>query len=351
MRDLGCTRVELGVQSVYDDVLKKNLRGHNVAQTIYATKLLKDAGFKINYHIMLNLPGSNLKRDEKMFGELFSKQNFRPDLLKIYPCVVLATAPLYKIWKKGGYKPYSEKQLINLILKIKKKIPPYVRIQRIIRDIPGQSIVAGSKLTNLRQIIEKSGRKVCCCIRCREIRGDYSPTDKIKLFRRDYCASGGKEIFLSLEDERQKKLYALLRLRIPQNHNKIPPTLPFLKGGALPPFVKEGWGGFKKSPITLISDSMPVLQNAALIRELHTYGHLMPLKTIAYRLPSTAAQHTGLGKKLMAEAEKIVYAERDRSAKKEFKLGRIAVISGIGVRQYYKNLGYKLKDEYMIKNI
>jgi len=312
MRDLGCTRVELGVQSIYDDVLKKNLRGHDVAQTIKTTKLLKDAAFKINYHMMLNLPGSSLTRDEKMFEELFSNQNFQPDLLKIYPCVVLKTAPLYKVWKTGNYKPYSEKQLIDLILRIKQKIPPYVRIQRIIRDIPGQSIIAGSKLTNLRQILDKSGRKVCRCIRCREIRGSYSPTDKIKLFRRDYEASGGKEIFLSLEDPKQQKLYALLRLRLPSPKNEM----------------------------------LPVLKDSAIIRELHTYGHLVPIG----KQDNQKAQHMGLGRKLMAEAEKIVYTEFGRSAKKEgFK--KVAVISGIGVRQYYRALGYRQKDEYMIKDI
>jgi len=306
MRDLGCTRVELGVQSIYNDVLKKNLRGHNVKQTQKATKLLKDAGFKINYHIMLNLLGSNQARDEKMFEKLFFNPDFQPDLLKIYPCVVLKTAPLYKIWQRGNYKPYSQKQLINLILRIKQKIPPYVRIQRIIRDIPGQSIMAGSKLTNLRQILDRSGKKHCCCIRCREIRGQYLPTDKIKLFRRDYLASGGKEIFLSFKDLKQEKLYALLRLRIPSPSAEI----------------------------------LPVLKNAAIIRELHTYGHLAPLNK---RFNKKIVQHTGLGKKLMAEAEKI--------AKKETDLKRIAVISGIGVRNYYKKLGYGLKDEYMVKSL
>lgn len=351
MRDLGCTRVELGAQSVYNDILKKNRRGHKVADTIRATRLLKDAGLKVNYHIMLNLPGSSPRRDFEMFKELFSNPDFQPDLLKIYPCVVLATAPLYRVWKKGGYKPYGEKRLIDLILKIKKIIPPYVRIQRIVRDIPKESIVAGCKISNLRQLIDNSGKKICRCIRCREIRGQYSPTDKIKLFRQDYNASGGREIFLSLEDKKQKRLYALLRLRIP----KIPPNLPFKKGGKLPPLKKEGWakspegalplfgGGFyKNSETPAVSDYIPILRHAALIRELHTYGQLMPLTT-AHRLPSTAVQHTGLGKRLMVEAEKIV--------KKETGLKRVAVISGVGARQYYRRLGYGLKDEYMVKEM
>jgi len=158
MRELGCTRVELGVQSIYDNVLKYNKRGHNIDTIKVATKLLKNAGLKVTYHMMLNLPGSNLKKDEKMFEELFSNPAFQPDQLKIYPCVVLKTSPLYKLWKQGKYRPYSEKQLVNLLIKIKKKIPPYVRIIRVIRDIPSQSIIAGNKLSNLRQIIkDKAG--------------------------------------------------------------------------------------------------------------------------------------------------------------------------------------------------
>jgi elongator complex protein 3 len=310
MRELGCTRVELGAQSVYDDILKINRRGHTVADTITATRLLKDAGFKINYHIMLNLLGSTPARDLKMFKIIFSDERFQPDLLKIYPCVVLKSAPLYKLWRAGKYKPYTQKQLVNLLIKIKKIIPPYVRIQRIIRDIPKQSIQAGCNVSNLRQIIADSGKKQCACIRCREVRNAYSPKDKIKLFWHDYPASGGREIFLSYESPDRKKLYALLRLRIPQINKP-----------------------------SMISGILPILQNVVLIRELHTYGKLVSLN--ADRLTSIAAQHTGLGKKLMAEAEKI--------ARKESGYKKIAVISGVGVRDYYRQSGYCLQDEYMIK--
>ncbi|MEK7211384.1 MAG: tRNA uridine(34) 5-carboxymethylaminomethyl modification radical SAM/GNAT enzyme Elp3, partial [Patescibacteria group bacterium] len=143
LRKLGVTLVELGVQSIYDDVLDKNLRGHNVKQTILATKLLKNAGFKILYQMMPNLLGSNPARDQKMFRELFNNPDFQPDMLKIYPCSLLKSAPLYKYWQNGLYKPYNQKQLISLLKAIKKKIPYYVRIQRITRDIPSASIVAG----------------------------------------------------------------------------------------------------------------------------------------------------------------------------------------------------------------
>jgi elongator complex protein 3 len=300
MRDLGCTRIELGVQGIYDDVLKYNKRGHDVATIIRATKLLKNAGFKVAYHMMLNLPNSTLKKDDKMLKQLFSNPDFQPDQLKIYPCVVLKTAPLYKLWQEKKYKPYSEKQLINLLIKIKQKIPPYVRIIRIIRDIPSQSIVAGNKMSNLRQILQQKKVK-CRCIRCREPHEKIAK--KLKLFRQNYSASGGEETFLSYEDSQRKNIYAFLRIRITNN-----------------------W-------------TLPTLRNSALIRELHTYGLVVPLKSKTKK----AVQHKGLGKKLMEEAEKI--------AKKEFGFKKIAVIAGIGVREYYRKLGYKFKDEYMIKSI
>ncbi|OGZ32176.1 MAG: hypothetical protein A2V69_02115 [Candidatus Portnoybacteria bacterium RBG_13_40_8] len=306
MRAFGCTRVELGVQGIYDDILRKNKRGHGIKETVRATKLLKDAGFKITYHMMPNLIGSNLKKDEKMFEELFSNPDFQPDQLKIYPCAVLETAPLYKLWKQKKYKPYTEKQLINLLIKIKEKIPPYVRIIRIIRDIPSQSIVAGNKISNLREIIAikmKKQDKKCRCIRCREIRNSKFKVQNSKLIRKDYDASNGKEIFLSFEDTRNDKILAFLRLRI-----------------------TNSW-------------TLPILKNSALIRELHTYGQTVPVSEKI----KNAQQHQNLGKRLMREAEKIV--------KTETPYKKISVIAGIGVRDYYRKLGYKLKEEYMVKNL
>jgi elongator complex protein 3 len=298
LRNFGVTMVELGVQSIYDDVLKINLRGHGTKETISATKLLKNAGFKILYQMMPNLAGSTIKKDEKMFKELFSNPDFQPDLLKIYPCALLKESPLYKYWKAGKYRPYTKKQLIKLLEDIKRKIPYYVRIQRISRDIPSQIIITGpAQISNLRQIISDSAHKEnwkCKCIRCREIKENYNLKEKICLFRIDYDASEGKEIFLSFENS-QRYLYSLLRLRITS-------------------------------------------QNTAIIREIHTYGQLIPISGI-----KTSAQHKGLGKKLVKEAEKIT--------KKEFNLNKIAVISGVGVRSYFKKLGYKLKDTYMVKNI
>jgi len=215
LRNYGVTMVELGVQTVYNDVLKLNRREHDIKATIKATKLLKDAGFKVLYQMMPNLPGSNLKKDEEMFKELFKNPDFKPDLLKIYPCALLKEAPLYKLWKTKKYKPYSEKQLINLLKLIKKTIPYYVRIQRITRDIPSSSVIfGGAKTSNLRQILatlsEKEGWR-CKCIRCREVREKYDPTEKIYLFRENYEASGGKEIFLSFENKERTKLYSKSR--------------------------------------------------------------------------------------------------------------------------------------------
>jgi elongator complex protein 3 len=313
LRELGVTMVELGIQSIYDDVLKLNLRGHGVKETILATKLLKDAGFKVLYQMMPNLPGSNLKKDEKMFEELFQNPDFQPDLLKIYPCALLKEAPLYKWWKEGKYKPYTEKQLINLLKNIKKKIPYYVRIQRITRDIPSQRIIeGGAKISNLRQILLEKMRKEdwkCHCIRCREVREKYNPKEKIYLLREDYEASGGKEIFLSFENKNRTKFLSFLRLRIPAQCNENSSRY-----------------------------SYPVLKKAAIIREIQTFGEAVPIGE-----RKIAPQHRGLGKKLIKEAEKI--------AKKELGLNKIAVISGVGARRYFGELGYKLEDTYMVKVI
>ncbi len=315
LRELGVTRIELGVQTIYNDILKLNKRGHDVNQVIKATKLLKDAGFKINYHIMPNLPGSTIKKDKKMFKEIFSNSDFQPDILKIYPTVVVKNSEIYKWWLAGKYKPYSDKQLLKLLVEIKKNIPPYVRIMRLVRDIPSQSIVAGNKLSNLRQIIEQKSRQEnwrCRCIRCREIKEIENKELKIKnlkMVRRDYRASRGKEIFLSFEDIKRDKLLALLRLRIPSQI-----------------FANE-------------KHFIPSLDSAAIIREVHTYGQTVP---IAKKIKG-ASQHIGIGKQLIAEAEQIT--------QKEFKIKKIAVISGVGVRDYYRKLGYRLENEYMTKNL
>jgi elongator complex protein 3 len=245
--------------------------------------------------MMLNLPGSDPKKDIEMFKELFNNENFKPDYLKIYPCALVKEAPLYKLYLKKQYKPYTEKQLIETIKEIKKLIPRYVRIERIIRDIPSPLIVeGGAKTSNIRQMIDLDMKKEgwqCQCIRCREIK-DIAKEDVV-LFRDDYNASNGKEIFLSFEDKNRKHLYSLLRLRIDKNN--------------------------------------------AVIREVHVYGQAASISK-----NNSQIQHKGLGMKMINEAERIV--------KNEFKIKGLKIISGVGVRDYYRSkLNYKLKDSYMVK--
>jgi elongator complex protein 3 len=316
MRKLGATRVELGIQSIYEDVLKLIKRGHGVKEIISATKLLKEAGFKINYHMMPELPGASLKKDVAMFKEIFQNPNFQPDMIKIYPCVVVKNTLLYKWLQSGKYQPYSDEERLEMLSEIKKNLPYYVRVTRLIRDIPSTSIIAGNKITNLRQTLESKAKTEnwkCKCIRCREIRQDEEIDEKnLSIFRENYDASDGKEIFLTFEDKERKHLYSMLRLRI--NEQEV---------------------NQKKDQRHFI----PELQNAAIIREVHTYGKLVAVKS----KDEKSAQHIGLGKRLMAEAEKI--------AKEEFGAKKIAVISGVGVRGYYLKQGYRLQGTYMIKKI
>jgi elongator complex protein 3 len=303
MRQLGCTRVEIGVQAIDNSILQQNRRGHKVDAIVRATKLLKDAGLKVCYHMMPNLPGSTPAKDFKMFQKLFTNTHFRPDMLKIYPCVVVKGSGLYRQWQKGKYKPYTDKQLLNLLIKIKSIIPPYVRIIRVIRDIPAVSIEAGSKISNLRETVQKEMARLglrCRCIRCREIKDWKLKIENCKLMKREYEASAGKEYFLSYEDTKKDKLIAFLRLRVP---------------GA--------------------RQILPELKGAAIIREVHTYGKLVPIGE-----KDEAAQHLGFGKKLIKQAEKIV---------KNLGIKKLAVISGVGVRDYYYRLGYRQEKTYMIK--
>lgn len=307
LRLLGVTMVELGVQSLFDDILEKNKTGINSSIIAKATLLLKDAGFKVLYHLMPGLLGSSFEKDLKTFKILFENENFKPDWLKIYPVVVLKETLLYGLWKRKKYLPYSNKNLISLLVEIKKMVPRWIRIARIFRDIPSYFIVAGCKISNLREVVKKEMEKrglKCHCIRCREVRENYDPKEKVYLFQEDYLASGGKEIFLSFENKERTKLYSFLRLRLPSSYE--------------PPFS--------------------VLKKSAIIREIQTFGELVPLGE-----KKLAPQHKGLGRKLLKKAEEIT--------KKEFKLKKIAVIAGIGAREYFKKFGYKERETYMIKKL
>jgi len=294
MRVLGATRVEIGVQAVDDRILKLNKRGHGVKEIAAATKLLKKFGFKVTYHLMPALPGATPKKDLAMFRQIFSDERFQPDQIKFYPTVVTKGSLLYSWYKQGKYRPYPDKVLQKLISECKASVPSYVRIIRLIRDIPEESIVAGNKITNLRQIMQARGVK-CHCIRCREVKdGRIKSSGRLNILK--YPASGGQEYFISADSSDKKTLYGFCRLR-------------------LDPF----------SPIS-----------PALIRELHVYGELVPVGR------AKKVQHSGLGKRLLAEAERIAKAN---------KLANISVISGVGVRGYYKKLGYKLAGNYLMKKL
>ncbi|MDD4332634.1 MAG: tRNA uridine(34) 5-carboxymethylaminomethyl modification radical SAM/GNAT enzyme Elp3 [Patescibacteria group bacterium] len=320
MRELGCTRVELGVQAIDDKILNKNKRGHGVKEIAAATKLLKDFGFKVTYHFMPGLPGSTPAKDLKMFKQLFTDERFQPDQIKFYPTVVTRGSLLYRWWKAGKYKPYSNKILENLIIACKKIVPSYVRIIRLIRDIPGESIIAGNRVTNLRQVLEQRGVK-CNCIRCREARGQQFTINNLQLTILKYKSSDGEDYFISADSKDGKILYGFCRLRLKSSKHENIKSLKQDREN-----MKLGFGYPKPS----------FLDDAALIRELHVYGELVPVGG------GKKVQHVGLGKKLMAEAERIAY-------KNGFK--KIAVIAGIGVRGYYRKLGYRLENSYMVKQL
>ncbi len=293
MRELGCTRVEIGAQVIDDRILKLNKRGHGVKEIIEATKLLKQFGFKVTYHLMPALPGATPAKDLKMFAQLFSDERFQPDQIKFYPTVVVKGSLLYRWYKQGKYKPYSDRVLQALIIKCKALVPKYVRIIRLVRDIPGESIVAGNKITNLRQVMQDRGVK-CDCIRCREAKD--RPIKNYQINIQQYSASAGLEYFISADSLDGKILYGFCRLRIDQ-----------------------------QSPIS-----------SAIIRELHVYGELVSVGG------QKKVQHSGLGKQLLAQAEAL-------AAKN--KCFKITVISGVGVRGYYRKLGYKLQGRYMNKSL
>lgn len=301
----GGTRVEVGVQTIYPKILKNLERGHTIKDTIESTRILKDSGFKILYQIMPGLPGSSYKMDLQMFKEIFKNQDFKPDMLKIYPTLVMKGTKLHEMWKKGEYNPLDIKTTIKLVSEIKKYMPKYVRIMRIQRDIPENLISAGPKISNLRQVVERRGVK-CQCIRCREVGHKYLKEKKIPkkidIIKTEYKASKGKEIFISAEDVKQDILIGFCRLRFPfKSHRK------------------------------------EINEKTAIVRELHVFG---PLAEIGKK---SLWQHKGLGKKLLKTAEQIA---RNNNKNK------MIIISGIGVRKYYSSkMGYKLEGSYMSKNL
>jgi elongator complex protein 3 len=316
MLNYGTTRVEIGIQTVYDNIFKLVKRGHTALESIEAIRIAKDAGLKINAHVMPNLPGSDYFKDTELFDELFSNPNYRPDMLKIYPTLVINGTELYKRWKSGNYRPYSDDKLIDLIAKAKINLPPYVRIQRIMRDIPAPLIEAGCKNSNLRQLVQERLREMdetCKCIRCREYgiskrKKNLSEIsfDDIKLYRLDYKASKGKEIFLSYENKKEEYLIGYIRLRKPSEF-------------AHRPELNDG--------------------STIIVREIKVVGELVPkdLKPNHF----TQIQHRGYGKLLMSNAERI--------STEEFDAKKLAVISGIGAKSYFYEMGYTQDGVYVSK--
>jgi len=313
MLRFGTTRVEIGVQSIYPEILELINRGHTIDDVIEATGIARNAGLKINFHLMPNLPGSDLDKDLEMFKTVFENPSFRPDYLKIYPTLVIKGTKLYSMWKIGKYKPYTTEQLIELLAKAKKFIPKYCRIQRLGRDVPATEIEAGCKRSNIRELVQRRAREIkvrCRCIRCKEVgfkiqQGIYPDIEHIKLCRMKYEASNGKEIFLSFEDTKNDIILGFLRLRIPEESHR--PEI----------------------------DS-----NTALVRELKIMGVTVP---IGFSPEEFQWQHRGYGKELLQESEKV--------AKEEFNRRKLAVISGVGVRNYFRRLGFEREGFYMIKFI
>lgn len=306
--ELGATRIELGVQTIYDAVLKKVNRGHTIADTKQSIADLRDLGFKLNFHMMPGLPGADGKRLSKeedilSLKTLFTDQAFQPDMLKIYPCLVMPGTALEREYKAGIFQPLTTPEAAELIVEAKQFVPEYCRIMRVQRDIPTYVTEAGVDKTNLRQYVNQLAKQrhlKCRCIRCREARSftlDIIP----QLVVREYLASNGREFFISMEAE--DSLFGFVRLRIP------PRSL--------------------HQVITLQS---------ALIRELHVYGSAVAIGTREER----RVQHKGIGKQLMAKAEEI--------AKLQEKT-KMVVISGVGVREYYRKLGYEREGPYMVKQL
>lgn len=309
MIEFGATRVEVGVQALDDDIYKLVRRGHDVAAVAKCTKLLKDAGLKIYYHWMPGLPGSSIEKDLQMSEMLFSDERFKPDGLKLYPTMVVENTTLHKWYKEGKYTPYSKEEMTSLVMDIKKFVPKYVRLSRVLRDIPAKFIRAGLK-DSLRDVVKQRMQEqnvTCKCIRCREYGHRVKHGVEVgepSLKRLDYKASGGDEIFLSFEDKNDT-LFGLLRLRIQDK--------------------------------SLLEDADSE-RRTALIRELHVFGPEVSLGEKS----DGAAQHRGYGKQLMLEAERI--------AEEEYGAGTIAVLSGVGAREYYrKEFGYSLARGYMVK--
>jgi elongator complex protein 3 len=313
MLDMGVTRVEIGVQNPDDELYRLAGRTHTVADVVEATRVAKDAGLKIVYHLMPGMPGSNLVKDLAVFKRVFTDPAFKPDMIKIYPCLVIAGTKAYDWYREGVYKPYTTEEAAELIAEVKKTLPPWVRVMRVQRDIPAGLIVAGVNKSNLRQLIRQNlfehGDR-CGCIRCREVGhrltvDNVKPDlDQIQILTSKYQASEGEELFISAEDPENNVLIGYLRLRVPSEKAYRPEVT------AVPSVV---------------------------VRELHVYGPLVPVGKHLAR----GWQHKGYGAILLSEAERV--------ACDDYGLKKLVVISALGTKQYYMRFGYSRDGVYVSK--
>ncbi|ETA67607.1 histone acetyltransferase, ELP3 family [Methanolobus tindarius DSM 2278] len=311
MLELGATKVEIGVQSTYDFILERMKRGHTVAESIEANRILRDSALKVGFHMMPGLPGTDIEMDIRNFKRLFDEPGFRPDYLKIYPTLVTEGTELHRMWKEGKYQAIGDDEATLMLSEIKSFIPKWVRLQRIQRDIPSPQILAGVRKSNIRQLahehLEEHGGK-CRCIRCREVghnmlKGNEPDIENIELTVESYECCGGQEHFIAFEDIEKDILIGFLRLRFPAR-----------------PHREE-------------------LSGAALVRELHIYGSTV---AVGKEAGMNDWQHRGYGRELITHAEELA---RDAGYNK------LAIISGIGVRGYYKKVGYELEKAYMVKSL
>ncbi len=322
MRRQGCTRVELGLQAPDDRILDLVQRGHTVEEFKKAMYLLRSAGFKVDLHFMPDLPGTTPEHDVDMYRSLFSDTALSPDMVKIYPNTVIPSAELYQWFLDGRYRSYGDEGLFRALLDMKRSTPRYCRISRLIRDIPATEIKNGNTTTNLRELLEvrlHQQNERCVCLRCREISRQKNniPAGTIpQLFVDEYDTIGGKEYFITFEDPKRIAVYGFLRLRIPQ--------------------TQQQWdmAAQEKELFRL----MPEIHHAAFVRELHVYGDLVKIG----KQNELATQHKGYGKRLMAKAEELARSHNQK---------KMAVISGVGVRGYYRKIGYRKVGTYMIKSL
>lgn len=315
MLEMGVTRIELGVQNPDDEIYRLVGRTHTVEDVVEATRIAKDAGLKIVYHMMPGMPGSNRQKDLDSFKRIFTDSAFKPDMIKIYPCLTIAGTKAYEWYQNGTYEPYRTEEAANLIAEIKKTIPPWVRLMRVQRDIPARLILAGVKKSDLRELVQsklKAQGNRCQCIRCREVGHrlavDHVKPDleKVKILTQRYEASGGQEFFSSVEDPENNVLLGYLRMRVPSVKAHRPEII------AVP---------------------------SAIIRELHVYGQLVPVG----KHTKGATQHKGYGQILLKEAERI--------ACDELGLKKLLVISALGTRRYYMRFGYERDGVYVSKSL